>query len=372
MRNYLLRRILFFIPTLLVIFLVSFIILINSPGDPVERMLMSSSGTGNITPPAMLQQQRLELRHKLGLDLPVFYFNFHSLTDEGAKKFIPAISFHSNNQFHRWLFGDGVNTKGIVRGDFGASYLTRQPVTQLISDSIRWSLFFTLTSIFLAYLISIPIGIKAAAEKNSRFDKTSSTILLFLYSLPVFWVATLLLMTFSNPDVFYFFPASGVKPVRGYPDNSGIFQKIYLSLPYLILPTICYTYSSLTYLSRLMRTSILEILSSDFIRTARAKGLPERTVLWKHALRNSLFPIITIFAHVFPAMIGGSVIIESIFTIPGMGSAIFQSITNQDYPVMIAVFTLTGLLTVTGYLVSDILYAWLDPRISFSKYKLNR
>ena len=112
---------------------------------------------------------------------------------------------------------------------------------------------------------------------------------------------------------------------------------------------------------------MLEILGSDFIRTARAKGLSEKQVLWKHALKNSLFPVITVFAHVFPSMIGGSVIIENIFTIPGMGNAIFQSITTQDYPVLIAVFTLTGLLTATGYLVSDILYAWVDPRISFSK-----
>ena len=112
---------------------------------------------------------------------------------------------------------------------------------------------------------------------------------------------------------------------------------------------------------------MLEILGSDFIRTARAKGLSEKKVLWKHALKNSLFPVITVFAHVFPAMIGGSVIIETIFTIPGMGFTIYHGITTQDYPLLIAVFTLTGLLTATGYLVSDMLYAWVDPRISFQE-----
>ncbi|CAN5480362.1 ABC transporter permease [soil metagenome] len=366
MRSYLLRRILFFIPTLLIISLVSFIVLVNSPGDPVERMLQAG-GTGEFIPSSLLEHQHEEMRHRLGLDLPVFYFDMHSLKNEGIGKYVPAISFHAHNQFHRWLFGDGITTMGIIRGDFGASYLSQQPVSKLIRGRIGWSLFFTLTSILFAYMISIPVGIKSAAQKNSKFDRFTSTILFILYSLPLFWVATLLLMTFANPDVVYIFPASGVKPVAGYPENANLFQRIMISLPYLVLPTICYVYSSLTFLSRLMRSSMLEILSSDFIRTAHAKGLSENQVLWKHALKNSLFPVITVFAHVFPAMIGGSVIIENIFTIPGMGNAIFQSITTQDYPVLIAVFTITGLLTATGYLVSDILYAQVDPRISFSK-----
>jgi len=366
MRSYLFRRILLFIPTLLVIALVSFIILINSPGDPVERM-MQAGGTGEFVPGTLQEKQRAELRHQLGLDLPVFYFDIHSVSESGFGKYLPAVSFHMHNQFHRWVFGDGVNTKGIWRGDFGVSYLTQQPVSDLIRDRIGWSLFFTLTSIFLAYLISIPVGIKSASKPNSTFDRTSTVILFILYSLPIFWVATLLLMTFANPDVISLFPPTGVKPVGGYPEGAGFFNKVMLSLPHLILPTICYTYSSFTFLTRIMRNSMIEILGSDFIRTARAKGLSEKKVLWKHALKNSLFPLITVFAHVFPAMIGGSVIIESIFTIPGMGNAIYHGITTQDYPLLIAVFTLTGLLTATGYLISDLLYAWVDPRISFLK-----
>jgi len=366
MRSYLLSRILLFIPTLLVIALISFVILLNSPGDPVERM-MQAGGTGEFVPGTLQEKQRSDLRHQLGLNLPVFYFDIHSVSESGFGKYIPAVSIHLHNQFHRWMFGDGVNTKGIVRGDFGKSYLTQQPVSELISDRIGWSLFFTLTSIFLAYLISIPVGIKSASKPNSTFDKTGTIILFILYSLPLFWVATLLLMTFANPDVLYLFPATGVKPVEGYPEGAGFFTRISLSLPHIILPTICYTYSSFTFLTRLMRNSMLEILGSDYIRTARAKGLSEKNVLWKHALKNSLFPIITVFAHVFPAMIGGSVIIESIFTIPGMGNAIYSGITTQDYPLLIAVFTLTGFLTAIGYLVSDLLYAWVDPRISFSK-----
>lgn len=366
MRSYLLRRILVFIPTLLVISLISFVILINSPGDPVERM-MQAGGTGEFIPAPLLEKQRAEIRHRLGLDLPVFYFNIQSAGNDGISKYLPWVSFNYHNQFHRWLFGDGINTQGIIMGDFGVSYQTQQPVSHLIRDRIGWSLFFTLSSILFAYLISIPIGIKSAAGRNGRFDRISSTVLFILYSLPLFWVATLLLMTFANPDVLHIFPASGVKPVYGYPEESGFFRRMLISLPHLVLPTICYTYSSLTFLSRLMRNSMLEILGSDYIRTARAKGLSEKRILWVHALKNSLFPIITVFAHVFPAMIGGSVIIESIFSIPGMGNAIYQSITTQDYPVLIAVFSITGLLTAVGYLISDIVYAWVDPRISFSK-----
>src|SRR5436190_18499990 len=130
-----------------------------------------------------------------------------------------------------------------------------------------------------------------------------------LYSLPTFWIATLLMITFSNTDVLNIFPASGVKPVTDYPPDANLFEKIKLSLPYLVLPTICYTYSSVAFLSRTLRVSMLEILSQDFIRTARAKGLSEKKVLWKHALKNSLLPIITVFANVFPLMIGGSVIL---------------------------------------------------------------
>jgi len=478
MQKYILRRILLFVPTFLVITLLSFIILVNAPGDPVGRMMTASQSTGDISTQSIVQQeQRNYWTHRLGLDLPVFYFGIHSLaepdtlnliadkqdramlsaliakygnwneiskyylefnkienglsnlspgtsqriksdlfllryqvnldamsagidkissrtktdSDTGIhspytlfdtlkkevaligsnatrwKNYIPVISLHSNNQYHCWLFGNGRESKGLLRGDFGISYLTKQPVSQVIAGKIGWSLFFTLVSVLLAYLVSIPVAIKAASKKDSHFDRTSSLILFMLYSLPSFWVATLLLMTFANTDVLQVFPASGVKPVSGYPVEAGLFEKIKLSLPYLILPAICYTYSSLAFLSRALRVSMLEILNQDFIRTARAKGLPEKKILWKHALKNALLPIITVFAHVFPVMIGGSVILESIFTIPGMGSAIYSSIDSQDYPVIVAVFTWTGLLTMAGYLLSDVLYAIVDPRISFSK-----
>lgn len=138
-----------------------------------------------------------------------------------------------------------------------------------------------------------------------------------------------------------------------------------MSLPYTILPLICYTYSSLAFLSRTMRVTVADAMDRDYIRTARAKGLPFRLIVFRHAFRNSLLPAITLLANVFPYLLGGSVIIETIFTLPGMGYETIQAVYNQNYPMIVAIFTLTGLLTVFGYLVSDILYAIADPRIKY-------
>ncbi|MGB3077334.1 MAG: ABC transporter permease, partial [Chitinophagales bacterium] len=291
------------------------------------------------------------------------------------RNYIPIIQFHPQNQYHRWIFGDGnwltgkgsTFSKGLIRGDLGMSYTTKMPVNEIISKRIGWSLFFTLLSVILAYLISVPIGIRAAVKQGSFFDRTSSVLLFMLHSMPAFWVATLLLMIFANSDVLPWFPSSGIKPVTGYPDTAGFFEKIKLSLPYIILPLIAYTYSSLAFLSRMMRVSVLEVANQDYIRTARAKGLSENTVIYKHVFKNALLPIITVFANIFPAAIGGSVILETIFSIPGMGLETYQAILTQNYPVIIGVFTLTGLLTLIGYLLADMLYAFVDPRISLLK-----
>jgi peptide/nickel transport system permease protein len=490
MLKYILKRVLIFIPALIIITLLGFIISVNAPGDPVERMVSSAQSGAEMNSQSLSQQQdKIFWRHKLGLDLPVFYIsltsysrpdtlykiydknelnaldrlinnygnwneiqNYYSsvnsfntsilnlaidtnqlkqynknivaedlnqlrfqllslrssyedeiisskLTDINLilssysflhsfqkkfedvkanyenvkatssvwKNYIPRLAFYRQNQYHLWLFGDGGHfSKGLIRGDFGTSYVTKQPVSDVIFSKIGWSMFFTLLSVILAYLISIPLGVKAAADRGSRFDRSSSIILFVLYSMPSFWLATLLLMTFANTDLLFWFPASGVKPASGYPEAAGLFEKIKLSFPYIILPLICYTYSSFAFLSRTMRVSMIESVGQDYIRTARAKGLTENKVMWKHAFRNSLLPIITVFANIFPAVIGGSVIIETIFTIPGMGSEAIFAIQNNNYPMIIAILTITGFLTLVGYLISDILYAIADPRISYN------
>ncbi|MBK7441915.1 MAG: ABC transporter permease [Bacteroidetes bacterium] len=497
MGKYLLKRILFFIPTLIIISLLAFIISINAPGDPLDRMVTAQESGGEFsTQTANTTKEKERWRKKLGLDLPVFYISLsnaatpdtlykvyddnernalkrlignygnwnyiaewnnslHNLNsalnqlqpdsttlqqtgngialdtiieakqnvgvllyayDAGQierrlkllqhyaaiypyfkdaapaiqqaanqfdamrnnpnkiKTYLPKIHFYAYNQYHRWIFGDGnifkgkpaTDCKGLIRGDFGYSYETKLPVGDVIGSRIRWSMFFTLVSVVLAYLISLPIGIKAAANKNSNFDKTSSVVLFILYAMPGFWVATLLLMSFANTEALNLFPASGIQPVTGIPADAGWFEAMRLRLPYLILPIVAFTYSQLAFLSRITRVSTLEIIGQDYIRTARAKGLSENKVIYKHAFRNALLPIITVFSNVFPLAIGGSVILETIFTIPGMGEQVFHAILTKDYPVIIDVFTLTGMLTLLGYLFADILYAVADPRISYS------
>lgn len=490
MLSYILKRILIFIPTLIVITLLGFIISVNAPGDPIDHMVTSVQG-GEMSSQSLGQlEEKRRLREKLGLDLPVFYFSLTSLSrpdtlykiydrnekealdrlianygnwkeietyfnslskfyskqlifvpdnnqlklvDKNAfletmnqikfetsslkasydplvinskltkisgllssypflsssksefenvkqqysfiqkntttwKNYIPRIAFYGfKNQYHRWLFGDGGKyTKGVLlHGDFGLSYVTREPISDVIYSKVGWSLFFSMLSVFLAYVVSIPIGVKSAAKRGSRFDKGSSIILFLLYSMPPFWLAILLLMTFANPDVLFWLPASGVKPALGYPEGASVWEMMKISFPYIILPAICYTYSSFAFLSRTMRVSMLDVVNQDYVRTARAKGLPESKVIWKHSLRNAWLPIITVFANIFPAAIGGSVIIESIFTIPGMGSETIYAIHNNNYPMIIAVLTISGFLTLLGYLISDILYAIVDPRISY-------
>lgn len=376
MRIYILKRILFFIPALLFVVLISFILLHFAPGDPAERLLNARGIYDNeLTPDLSNENLKNELKHRLGLDLPLFYFSISSLEENNIsvneihtslEKYIPVILFHKKNQFHRWLFGDDYYSKGIIRGDFGISWITQQPVSAIILSRMKWSLFFTITSVFIAYLMSIPAGLRAAADPGSHFDRWLTIVSTIFFSLPAFWVATLLMLFFCNPDVLNIFPSTGVGPAGGFPEGKSMVYKIVHSLPYLVLPTICYTYSSFAFMSRSIKTSVSEILKEDFIRTARAKGLHEKTVIGKHAFRNALLPMITIFSQVFPFAIGGSVILETIFTIPGMGLTIYQSIGSQDYPVIIAVFMITGFITMVAFLLSDLFYALADPRISYT------
>jgi peptide/nickel transport system permease protein len=186
-----------------------------------------------------------------------------------------------------------------------------------------------------------------------------------LISLPGFFVATGLLVLFSNPDVLDWFPSSGVKDLSTFDPNWTFLKRVQHYAPYLILPIFCFTYASAAFISIQVRNSIREQMKQDYIRTARAKGISETRILIQHALRNSLSPIITLFGQSMPMLFGGSVIIESIFSIPGMGLEIYESVINYDYPMIVALFTIIGFLTMLGNLISDILYAWADPRVRY-------
>ena len=500
MLKYTLKRLLVFIPMIIAISLIAFIISINAPGDPIDRLSKSAGNEGGAEKQSgTTKKEKQKLRKKHGLDLPLFYFsisdlascdtlykvqdrdqrenleslihqfgnwtavdnyykslldlqiehqkidinaiyendstlnkndlneslnqigfnivslleesntvivdakfgnlerlitndnNFTSLssayhnvknrrkllstTKTKWKTYIPSINWYGfKSQYHHWLFGNGKERKGIIRGDFGISYNDSQEIKDKIWDKVGISFTLSLLSILLAYLVSIPIGIYSAYKKDSRTDKILSLILFILYSLPTFFVGTVLLLFFANSDFYLWFPEAGIKdPViwGNHPEWSDSFWDIFNwsrikhQAPYLLLPIITYTYGSFAFLSRIMRIGMIDIVSQDYIRTARAKGLSEKTVILKHALRNSLLPIITVFASIFPMAVGGSIIIEVIFSIPGMGLEMFNALLNYDYPMIIAFFTLIGFLTMVGYLVADLLYAVVDPRISY-------
>ncbi|MEM7102297.1 MAG: ABC transporter permease subunit [Bacteroidota bacterium] len=254
-------------------------------------------------------------------------------------------------------------SSGFLRFDFGKSYEDKRPIREKIGDYIFWTMLISTISIILTYLISVPLGVFSARRKGSRADGVVTTILFILYSLPSFWVATLLIIFFCQPDYLNWFPPYGLGEVTS---ETPFFQKIGIRAYHLILPLFCWTYGGLAFLSRQMRGGMLSVLRQDYVRTARAKGLEEKKVIWKHAFRNSLLPIITLFANIFPLMISGAIVIEIIFTIPGMGRLLFEAIKYPDDPMVFTIVMMAALLTMIGYLIADILYAVVDPRITFN------
>jgi peptide/nickel transport system permease protein len=279
------------------------------------------------------------------------------------KKFIPIISFHPQNRFHQYLLGDGENAKGLLQGHLGVSWQTRLPVAGMIVAGFRWTLPLAFVSLMISLSLSVLIGIKSGASKGSVFDRISAPVLFILYSIPVFWLAILLLLLFSNPHVLNWLPVSGVQPAGRFPEGYSMTQRFLYTLPYLVLPLICFIVPSLAFMTRAVRASTAELMQQDFIRTARAKGLSEKTIRHKHVFRNLLLTVITLCALAWPALLSGSVLIETIFSIPGIGLLTFQAVQQQDYPVLAGVFIVTGVITLFTFSMADILYRIADPRL---------
>jgi peptide/nickel transport system permease protein len=256
--------------------------------------------------------------------------------------------------------------RNLLRLDFGVSLATREPVMAALVSKLKFSLALSVVSLLLAYAIAIPLGIFSAVRRDTTQDRVLTVVLFMLYSLPSFFVATLLLLFFSegsNYPSLRLFPTGGFQS-PGFEDLTSI-GKIRDVAWHLVLPIVCLTYGSLAALSRYMRTGLLEVIQSDYIRTARAKGLPERMVIGKHALRNGLLPILTLLAGLLPAVLGGSVVIEYIFGIPGIGLWTIDSINQRDYNVIMGVQLLSTILVLFGILLTDISYALVDPRIRY-------
>jgi peptide/nickel transport system permease protein len=333
MRDYIIKRLILLVPTILGITLITFLVIQLAPGSPVERKLQLEEGikAESITKDIIEQTKKL-----YGLDKPIYV------------------------RYWIWL-------RQIATLDFGRSYKDHRPVINKIAERLPVTLSLNIISIIIVYTIAIPLGVISAIKQGGFSDRIITFCLFALYSIPNFWLAMVLIYFLGGGDFWDVFPVYGIisPGAEFYP-----YYKIALNfLWHITLPVICLTYADFAYLSRYQKGSLLEVLREDFVRTARAKGLSETRVILKHALRNSLIPIVTIVASILPAMIGGSVIIESIFSIPGIGQLGFESILSRDYPVIMAIATVTAFLTLIGILLSDIAYVFVDPRISFESRK---
>ena len=289
------------------------------------------------------------------------------------KLYIPSLRWNgTRNRYHHWAtnflgLNDQLGFKKTFpfinwQPDFGYSLNTGKSVNKTISDALFWTLILNLSAIFLAFLLAIPLGIYSAVKNKSKSDRMLTVLVFMLYSLPNFWIAILLISFFTTTEYCSWcdiFPPS--TSFSGLSPDASWWQYI----PKLILPILCMVYPSLAFISRQMRGGMLEVLQQDYIQTARAKGLSEGKVIGKHALRNGIFPIITLVAGILPAAVGGSVIIEQIFGIPGMGRLMLLSIHAEDWPVVYIILMLASVLTMIGILLADILYALVDPRVSF-------
>lgn len=331
MKDYLIKRLLLMVPTLFGITLITFFIIQLAPGSPIQSKLGFNEGVKA----EEITKEIIEETNKLyGLDKPIHV------------------------RYGIWL-------KQIITLDFGNSYKDHRPVIDKIKERLPITLTLNLFSIFLAYIISIPIGAYSAIKQKTKLERTSTFILFVLYSIPSFWMAIILIFFLGGGDYFDIFPIFGIHSA-GY-ESFPFHKKVIDFLWHITLPVFCLTYADFASLSRFQKGSLLEVLREDYIRTAKAKGLKEDIILFKHALRNSLIPIITIIASILPAMIGGSVIIETIFSIPGIGKLGFEAILSRDYPVIMAIATISAFLTLIGILISDIAYAVVDPRINFEE-----
>lgn len=327
---YIFKRLALIVPTLLGIILITFVVIRLAPGDPSEMRLRG--GPHGILADQAASSIVEETRKLYGLDKPV------------------------HEQFALWL-------RRVVTFDFGNSYKDRQPVLRKIAEALPITLTLNFITLFIVYFISIPWGVFSATKPAGIFDRLSALFLFVLYSLPSFWVALVLIVFLGGGDYLNWFPIVGF--ISDGAENLSWVQKIGNVAWHLVLPVVCLTYGSFSFLARFSRATMLEVIHQDFIRTARAKGLSEWKVVWKHAFRNALIPQLTLLGTLLPALLGGSVIIEQIFAIPGMGRLGFEAVLNRDYPVIMAIATIDAFLTLVSLLISDLLYAVVDPRITF-------
>ncbi|MEL6269253.1 MAG: ABC transporter permease [Chloroflexota bacterium] len=335
---FVLRRLVQAIPTFFGITILAFTIMVLAPGDPIAILTFD---------PSISNEERELLAERLGVNDP-----------------LPL-------QYLRWLIGDDWmrfdtdgdgeldargESRGVLRGDFGESFVYRRSPIEMIAERLPATIELNIAVLVVSIPLGVVIGVLAARMRGTWFDQSSRVLAVVGDAVPGFWLAFLLILLFGRYlDVL---PMGGrCAPTRG--GCPPLFQR----LDYIILPVAVAALGGISGWSRFMRASMLETINSDYIRTARAKGMASTRVWFHHAMRNAIIPMATFLGPVFVSLLGGAVIIEQIFAWPGVGLLLFQSVTSQDYPVIMASVVIGSLLTILGYLISDVLYAVFDPRI---------
>ncbi len=338
MLKYSLQRLFWMLPTLFGISVVCFVVINLAPGGPVEQALSkmrfsAGMGSGGSSAGMGVSNEVLEaIKKQYGFDKP------------------------AHVRYFIWL-------KNIVTLDFGESFTYQRPVIEVIAEKLPISLQFGVISLILIYMISIPLGISKAVRDGGQFDLWSSVALMVAYSVPPLILGILMRVYLAGGAFLDIFPLGDL-----YSDNYmtlTLWGKVMDRAHHFVLPLICYVVNGFTVLAFLMKNSLLEEIRLDYVRTARAKGLDEHTVIYKHALRNALIPILTGLGSFLTVFFAGSIIIEQVFNIDGMGLLSYKSILSRDYNVIMALIFIQAVLAMIGRLISDVTYVLVDPRIDF-------
>ncbi len=321
---YLIKRLALMVPLLFGITLITFTVIHLAPGNPVEVQTEMSLKVS--------AQAKENLKKLYGLDRPLHV------------------------QYIDWL-------GRFVAFDFGTSFVDGRPVVDKILERIPITLTINVLSLLIIVAVAIPIGVLSATKQYSLFDKLSTVFVFIGFSTPTFWLALLLMILFGvNMGIL---PISGIQSIDV--SDMSPFERVIDWARHLILPVGISAFGGIAGLSRYSRSSMLEVIRQDYIKTARAKGLDESTVVFRHALRNALMPIVTILGLSVPGLIGGGVIFETIFAIPGMGQLFYASTMARDYPTIMGILVIGGILTLIGNLIADVSYAVVDPRVRTKK-----
>src|SRR5437016_1607371 len=338
MSGYFLRRFLLIIPTFIGITFAVFVVMHFVPGGPVERQIMrykmavANQGGVGVGPIDLPAEAIDEMKRYYGFDNPVY------------------------TRYAIWFWN-------VLHLDLGNSYIYQEPVWDVIKSRFPISLFLGLTGFVMSYLVCVPLGVWKAVKHGSKFDFGSSFIVFLGYSIPGWALGTALLVLFGGGSFLNIFPLGGFRPDNW--EYLGFFEKVTAQIHYMFLPVLCYMIAEFATLTILTKNSLMENLGQDYVRTAFAKGLNERRVIFVHALRNSLIPIATGLGHVISLILAGAFLIEKVFNIDGMGYLGYTSILQRDYPVALGILVIGSLLMLIGNIVSDVIYAFVDPRIRF-------